>query len=91
MFTLFLCTAVASFNNFDQQGSIHKMLQNISSALCTVNGELCADDQPLVPGEKPGKSSHTNSKSTQTFKIDIFTEEVCNTLACGIVIACVET
>ncbi|KAL9987863.1 hypothetical protein ACROYT_G002236 [Oculina patagonica] len=61
-------------------GSIHSMFQNISSALCTVNGELCADEQPLVPGEKSGKSSHTNTKSTQTFKIDIFTEEPCGTL-----------
>ena len=52
------------------------MLQSISTALCTVNGELCTDDQPLVSGEKPGKSSHAASKSTQTFKIDIFTEEV---------------
>ena len=52
------------------------MLQSISTALCTVNGELCSDDQLLAPGEKPGKSSHAASKSTQTFKIDIFTEEV---------------
>lgn len=52
------------------------MLQSISTALCTVNGELCSDDQLLTPGEKPGKSSHAASKSTQTFKIDIFTEEV---------------
>ena len=41
-----------------------------------MNGELCTDDQPLVSGEKPGKASHVASKSTQTFKIDIFTEEV---------------
>lgn len=41
-----------------------------------MNGELCTDDQPLVSGEKPGKSSHSNTKSTQTFKIDLFTEEV---------------
>lgn len=61
---------------FHPQGSIHSMLQSISSALCTVNGELCTDDQPLVSGEKPGKSSHSNTKSTQTFKIDLFTEEV---------------
>jgi len=45
-----------------------------------VNGELCTDDQPLVSGQKPGKSSHAASKSTQTFKIDIFTEEPCGPL-----------
>lgn len=58
-------------------GSIHNMLQSISTALCTVNGELCSDDQLLTPGEKPGKSSHAAPKTTQTFKIDIFTEEPC--------------
>ena len=39
-----------------------------------MNGELISGDQLLVPGEKSGKSSH--AISTQTFKIDIFTEEV---------------
>lgn len=76
---LYNCT-VNNFNKSDQQGSIHTMLQSISSALCTVNGELCSDDQSLVTGEKQGKSSHSNSKSTQTFKIDVFTEEVYNTM-----------
>ncbi|XP_020618091.1 protein odr-4 homolog [Orbicella faveolata] len=61
-------------------GSIQNTLQSISTALCTVNGELCTDDQPLVSGQKPGKSSHAASKSTQTFKIDIFTEEPCGPL-----------
>ena len=72
----FVITSCYNSNKCAQQGSIHTMLQSISSALCTVNGELCCDDQPLVTGEKHGKSSHSNSKSTQTFKIDIFTEEV---------------
>ena len=56
------------------------MLQSISNAMCTVNGELCSDDQPLFSGEKAGKSSHATLKSTQTFKIDIFTEEVMHQL-----------
>ena len=55
------------------------MLQSISNALCTVNGELCADERPLVPGERSGKSSQVNPKSVQTFKVDIFTEKVSNT------------
>lgn len=58
-------------------GSVNSMLQSISNAMCTVNGELCSDDQPLFSGEKAGKSSHATLKSTQTFKIDIFTEEPC--------------
>lgn len=53
---------------------IHRMLQSISNALCTVNGELCADEQLLVPGEKTGKL-HGSSKNTQMFKVDIFTEK----------------
>ena len=79
MYVPSLLSSVAILN---QQGSIHNMLQSISTALCTVNGELCADDQPLVSGEKPGKSSHAASKSTQTFKIDVFTEEVFHCIAC---------
>lgn len=59
---------------FQYQGSISSLLRSISNALCTVNGELINGDQLLVPGEKSGKSSHATS--TQTFKIDIFTEEV---------------
>ena len=55
---------------------MHKTLQSISSALCTVNGELYTDNQPLVSAEKPGRSSQASSKPTQTFKIDIFSEEV---------------
>lgn len=53
------------------------MLQSISNALCTVNEELCADEQFLVPGEKTGKL-HGSSKNTQMFKVDIFTEKVIN-------------
>lgn len=49
-------------------------MQSISSALCTVNGELYADDQTLVSSEKSGRSSQASS--TQTFKIDLFTDEV---------------
>jgi len=56
------------------QGSISSLLRSISSALCTVNGELINGDQFLFPGEKSGKSSRATS--TQTFNIDIFTEEV---------------
>ena len=59
---------------FQYQGSISSLLRSISNALCTVNGELINGDQLLVPGEKSGKSSRATS--TQTFKIDIFTEEV---------------
>ena len=59
---------------FQYQGSISSLLRSISNALCTVNGELINCDQLLVPGEKSGKSSRATS--TQTFKIDIFTEEV---------------
>ena len=59
---------------FQYQGSISSLLRSISNALCTVNGQLINGDQLLVPGEKSGKSSHATS--TQTFKIDIFTEEV---------------
>lgn len=59
---------------FQYQGSISSLLRSISTALCTVNGELINGDQLLVPGEKSGKSSRATS--TQTFKIDIFTEEV---------------
>ena len=51
-------------------------MQSISSALCTVNGELYADDQTLVSSEKSGRSSQASSTSTQTFKIDLFTDEV---------------
>lgn len=61
-------------------GSIHKKLQSLSSALCTVNGELYADDQTLVSGGKSGRSSQASSKSTQTFKIDLFTDEPCSTI-----------
>jgi len=61
-------------------GSIHSMFQSISNALCTVNGELCADERPLVPGERSGKSSQVNPKSVQTFKVDIFTEKPCGPL-----------
>lgn len=60
--------------------SIHKTLQSISSALCTVNGELYADDQTLVSSEKSGRSSQASSTSTQTFKIDLFTDESCNNM-----------
>lgn len=59
---------------FQYQGSISSLLRSISNALCTVNGELINGDQLLAPGEKSGKSSRATS--TQTFKIDIFTEEV---------------
>lgn len=59
---------------FQYQGSISSLLRSISNALCTVNGELINGDQLLVPGEKSGKSSRATS--TQTFTIDIFTEEV---------------
>ena len=59
---------------FQYQGSISSLLWSISNALCTVNGELNNGDQLLVPGEKSGKSSRATS--TQTFNIDIFTEEV---------------
>lgn len=62
------------FFSFQYQGSISSLLQSISNSLCTVNGELINGDQLLVPGEKSGKSSRATS--TQTFKIDIFTEEV---------------
>lgn len=61
-------------------GSVHKTLQSISSALYTVNGELYTDNQPLVSAEKPGRSSQASSKPTQTFKIDIFSEEPGGTL-----------
>lgn len=57
-------------------GSIYNIFQSISNALCTVNGELCADEQPLSTGEKIGKG-HRNLKATQTFRIDIFSEEFC--------------
>ena len=59
---------------FQYQRSISSLLRSISNALCTVNGELINGDQLLVPGEKSGKSSRATS--TQTFTIDIFTEEV---------------
>lgn len=78
---MYVASLLSSVGILNQQGSIHNMLQSISTALCTVNGELCADDQPLVSGEKPGKSSHAASKSTQTFKIDVFTEEVFHCIA----------
>ncbi|XP_073242041.1 protein odr-4 homolog [Porites lutea] len=55
-------------------GSISSLLRSISNALCTVNGELINGNQLLVPGEKSGKSSRATS--TQTFKIDVFTEEL---------------
>ena len=41
-----------------------------------MNGELYADDQTLVSSEKSGRSSQASSISTQTFKIDLFTDEV---------------
>ena len=77
---MYVGSLLSSTGILNKQGSIQDMLHSISAAFCTVNGELCADDQPLVSGEKLGKSSHAASKSTQTFKIDIFTEEVslCN-------------
>lgn len=76
--TMQVASLLSNTGILNPQCSIHNVLQSISTALCTVNGELCTDDQPLVSGEnlKPGKSTNAASKSTQTFKIDIFTEEV---------------
>lgn len=54
-------------------GSMHSILQNIANALCSVNGELRADEQVLSTTRK----DHAKSKTTQTFSIDMFTEGPC--------------
>lgn len=51
---------------------MHSILQSIPNALCTVNGELCADEQVLSTTGK----GHAKSKTTQTFSINLFTEGV---------------
>lgn len=51
---------------------MHSILQNIANALCTVNGELRADEQVLSTTRK----DHAKPKTTQTFIINMFTEGV---------------
>ena len=51
---------------------MHSILQNIANALCSVNGELRADEQVLSTTRK----DLAKSKTTQTFSIDMFTEGV---------------